>query len=240
MGDTDKERNHDFLFVLHPNSYSSILQFINLLTPLKYLTYKWHLQEKCKATFFNILSCLQTYQAFCPFSKRTVKIFFRFFLQQISKLGHIVRLTMCLDFWIPAKNRQKSVIASLPKWVLGFPNEVPDFPNGVPGFQKWVPCFPNRFLTSILLKRGYSWSWVLHSENRVPHWGNQVCLFIKMEVVKKLGTQFGKPVTLFGNWVPFSGNQVPHSRVWGPNLGNWVPTDHDRFFRFPPILGWNS
>jgi len=78
-------------------------------------------------------------------------------------LGHIVRLAIFLDFWIPAQNRPKSVIAGLPKWVPGFPNVVTGFPNrgsrirypvfqkmgnwknesdSVPGFPKGVPCFP--------------------------------------------------------------------------------------------------
>ena len=51
--------------------------------------------------------------------KGTIKNFFRF-LRRISKLGHILKRAMFLDYWIQAKNRQKSeksVLAGLPKWV---------------------------------------------------------------------------------------------------------------------------
>ena len=82
---------------------------------------------------------------------------FTLFLRWISKLGHITRISMFLNFVIPAKNRKKSENRSSPISRNQYPDSrfgVPCFPNGAPGipnvypvsrmvYENGDPCFPN-------------------------------------------------------------------------------------------------
>ena len=63
------------------------------------------------------------------FVKGTVKLFFRFFLWQIPKLGQIIRLAMFLPGF-------PNEVPGFLNRVTGFPNEVNFFRIGVPGLMK--------------------------------------------------------------------------------------------------------